>query len=346
VRIDGGVASRNPAELARVFDWLAWGAHALEAAECEPDARHAAALKRAGPALRALRLGDGGLARFHGGGAMADGLLDQALALAGAKARGERRDAAMGYLRLQAGGSAVVMDAAPSPPDGPLGTASALGFEMSVGRHRLVASVGPGEGFGGEWPLAARATAAFSAVEVAGTSCGRLARPDFAARAFGRPLATGPSAVMAERVADEDGHWLLAEHDGYLARFGLTLARRMNLAPDGRALRGEDTLSAPTAVARGRFDAAAEDGGVPFIIRFHLHPECVAEAEGAHGARLTPPAGGPWRFGARGGRVALAESVWLETPGAPPRKTAQIVVSARAEAYFGRVSWAFERMDR
>ncbi len=346
VRIDGGVASRRPADLARAFDWLAWGAHALEAAGIEPDARHAAALRRAGPALRALRLGDGGLARFHGGGDGADGLLDQALALAGHKARGARRDAAMGFLRLQAGGVALVMDAAPPPGESPTASATALAFEMSAGRRRLIASVGPGAGFGGDWPVAARATAAFSAVEAAGASAARLAPTGLAARAFGRPLVSGPTVVMAERAADEDGHWLLAEHDGYLARFGLILARRLNLAPDGTALKGEDTLSAPTAAARRRFDAAAEDGGVPFVARFHLHPDVAAERMGdGRGVRLAPDQGPGWRFGARGGRVALTESVWLGAPGTAPRKTLQIVVAARAEAYFGRVSWAFERED-
>jgi Uncharacterized protein conserved in bacteria len=82
-------------------------------------------------------------------------------------------------------------------------------------------------------------------------------------------------------------------------------------------------------------------------VRFHLPPGVEASAfEDRRGARLVPPTGPAWRFRASGGRVALSESVWLSGPDTPPEPTSQIVVLARAEAYFGRVSWAFTREPR
>ncbi|TVQ57661.1 MAG: heparinase [Rhodobacteraceae bacterium] len=342
IAADGGVASRKPDDLAQAFDLLAWTAHAFAEAGVEADPRHEAALGRAGPALRTLRLGDGGLARFHGGGG-ADMALDQALALAGSAARGPAREAAMGYHRLAAGGTVVLMDAAAPPRDAPEAGASALAFEIAAGRRRLIGSVGPGRLAGGEWAVAARATAAHSGVEIAGVSLARIAPGGYAARAFGRPLVDGPGVVAIERAADLDGLWALGEHDGYAARFGLIVSRRLNLSVDGATLRGEETLAAPTAEARRRFDAAADSGGVPFVVRFHVAPD-VEAAPGRDPALviLTPPSGPAWAFRASTLRPRIVESVWIDESGRP-RPTRQIVVASRAEAYFGRVVWSLHR---
>jgi uncharacterized heparinase superfamily protein len=235
------------------------------------------------------------------------------------------------------------MDAAPPPRDQTEAGASALALEFAAGRRRLIGSVGPGRLAGGDWAVAARATAAHSAVEIAGVSSARLAPEGFAARAFGRPLIEGPSVVSAERASDLDGLWALAEHDGYAARFGLIVTRRLNLSVDGTTLRGEDTLAAPTLETRRRFDAAAEDGGVPFVLRFHAAPD-VAVTQGRDPSLviLTPPTGPAWAFRAAPQRPRIVESVWIDDAGTP-RPTRQIVVAGRAEAYFGRVAWSLHR---
>ncbi|PIP96993.1 MAG: heparinase, partial [Rhodobacterales bacterium CG18_big_fil_WC_8_21_14_2_50_71_9] len=84
-----------------------------------------------------------------------------------------------------------------------------------VGRQRLFGGVGPGAAFGPEWAVAARATAAHAALEIAGASAARLAPEGLAARVFGRGFAQGPSHVAAERLRDAGAEWLRAEHDGY-----------------------------------------------------------------------------------------------------------------------------------
>lgn len=347
---DGGVPTRDPGLVAQGFVLLAWTAHDMTAAGHGPDARHLAALGRLGPALRALRLGDGGLPRFHGAASsppgMAAGLLDHAFAMAGAAARGPRQQRCMGFERLSAGRTVVIVDAAPPPPDAPRAAASTLALELSVGRHRVFGSIGPGEGLGGEWAVAARATAAHSAVEVAGTSSARLMPDGRAASVLGRPLRSGPTAVEVERTDDLDGQWLRAEHDGYLARFGLTVSRRLHLSRDGCDFRGEDTLTCPTPEAQRRFDRAAERGGIAFCVRFHLAPEVEAERYlGGRAVRMRLPDGGFWVVRCSGGSIGLAESLWLDEAAGRMRPTRQIVISARAEGYFGRVSWALNRAD-
>jgi len=70
-----------------VFVLLVWAARVLEEADKKPDPRHLAAMERIAPTLRTLRLGDGSLARFHGGGRGIEGQLDQALAESGIRAQ-------------------------------------------------------------------------------------------------------------------------------------------------------------------------------------------------------------------------------------------------------------------
>ncbi|MEJ2371621.1 MAG: molybdopterin-dependent oxidoreductase, partial [Gemmatimonadales bacterium] len=50
------------------FPALTWAAQGVEAAGGRPDRAHLLAMERIAPTLRALRLGDGSLAQFHGGG--------------------------------------------------------------------------------------------------------------------------------------------------------------------------------------------------------------------------------------------------------------------------------------
>ena len=332
---DGGVASRNPQALAEVFAALAWTAAALREGGVAPDPRHVAALGRAGPSLRALRLGDGGLARFHGGAAGDDALLDEAFARAGALARGRRPLGAMGFARLAAGGAVAILDAA-SPPEGGAAAACALALEVSVGRQRLFGGVGPGAAFGPEWAVAARATAAHAALEIAGASAARLAPEGLAARVFGRGFAQGPSHVAAERLRDAGAEWLRAEHDGYADRFGLIVARRLRLSADGRDLRGEETLRAAPGAAP---DALARTKTLPFCVRFHLAPEVAASVSGGQ-ASLSPPDGARWTLRVDGGALSVVDSVSLEPGAAAPRPARQLVISGVAADGQARVAWA------
>ncbi|MFN3615889.1 MAG: heparinase II/III family protein, partial [Rubrimonas sp.] len=316
---DGGVADRNPETLATAAALIAWAVEAMTTAGAHPDPRLPTALIRAVGALRALRLGDGGLVRLHGARAGDPAGLALTLSRAAALTRSagvQRRREACGAARVTAGRLTLLIDAAPPPP-GPLATASTLALAVSIGRARLFDAIGPGWPLGGDWTLAARATAAFCAVEIGGASSARLASGGWAGRVLGRGFASGPTSVVFERAEDDDGHWVLAEHDGYRRRFGMMVRRRLFLARDGRDLRGEDAI-APADPARPGPDR-------DFCVRFHLAPEIEARADG-DAVALTLPDGAVWRFTAGGAPARLAESVALDTPRGGPTAAQQIVV--------------------
>ena len=69
VDADGGTPSRAPEDLAEVLTLLIWTARLLDNAGQQAMAPHLQAIVRAVPVIRPLRMGDGGVARFHGGGA-------------------------------------------------------------------------------------------------------------------------------------------------------------------------------------------------------------------------------------------------------------------------------------
>lgn len=334
---DGGVPSRSPEEAAAVFATLLWAARSLREAGRAPAPEHEAALPRLAAAVRALRLGDGRLARFHGGGGGDPERIDAALAASGARPAASVRET-MGFHRLASGRTVLVFDGS---AEGAARTAHAslFCFEMSVGRRPMIVNCGPGARFGETWRKAARATAAHSGLAVEEISSARLA---------GGGRLVQPAHVSALREEDETGVWLIAEHDGWLASHGLLHHRRLWLSADGGDLRGEDRVSAEGPGPRAIFDMAAGRENrmeAPFSIRFHLHPEVEAEPFLAGSALRLRAGGETWVMRQSGGRLSMEESVWLDEARARPRATKQIVVRAAAKDYRGAVKWTFRRAE-
>ncbi len=299
---EGGTPSRAPEDLAEILILLIWTARLLEDADQHAMAPHLQAIVRAVPVIRPLRMGDGGLARFHGGGAGSADRLDQALAELRLVAQPKPR-LPMGFARLSGGRVVVLMDGA-APPGGALARrahAATLGFEMSVGRQRLVVNAGPGQPFGGGWTLLARQTAAQSAVEVDGRSSARIEAGGLAARTFGARLTEGPALVSVRQAQDATGQWLLATQDGYVASHGLLQERRLYVDARGQELRGEDILTVADARARAQFERCAIGGRLGFAARFHLHPAIGGRARPGPADRHPDPA-----FAARPGCSAPA----------------------------------------
>lgn len=339
---DGGLAARNPEALFGVLRNLVWCREALAArGTAEPEAL-SAALRRGARALRALRHVDGGLARFHGGGAGPEGEIDRII---DAAAPGDRvRPAqAMGFLRLDGGRTSVIVDAAP-PPRAAGAQASTLGFELTSGRRPLVVGCGNGADFGPDWDAAARATAAASTLTLEGAGSARV----IADR--GRPprLEGGPTAVTRHRTDERGGSAVLLGHDGWVASHGLTHTRHLDLSSDGRALMGEDALAAVSPEDRARL-AAVQAGrggtGPAFALRFHLHPAVEARPDPAgDGIALALPSGERWRFRFDGrARLALEPSVWLEPGRRAPRPCRQIVLRGTLSGTAARIGWTLAK---
>ena len=343
---EGGAPSRSPEDLAETLILLIWTARLLEDADQHAMAPHLQAIMRAVPVVRPLRLGDGGLARFHGGGAGSEDRLDQALAELRLVAQPKPR-LAMGFARLAGGRMVLIMDGA-APPGGAMAHrahAATLAFEMSVGRQRLVVNAGPAEPFGGAWRVLARQTAAHSTVEVDGRSSARLETRGLAARTFGALMSDGPALVSVRQAHDATGQWLLATQDGYVASHGLLHERRLYVDARGQELRGEDILTVADARARAQFERSATDGRLGFAARFHIHPDIEPELD-SEGNLVTMafPTGEVWMFRAGGGTIALEETVYFDPATPQPRPSTQVVVRAEVVEYLGQITWSFSRL--
>lgn len=333
---DGMVASRCPADQVRMIERL----QALEAAYV---ARNAPApdllarmLPRSAAALAKLVMGDGATGPWHGGLARPAAQLSrlEALAEAAPPASGA---ASSGYQRLEAAGTIVVIDAGP-PPAARASThahASTLGFEMSVGRQRLIVSCGGALGLPVTLPqpllAGLRTTAAHTTLVLADTNSTRI-RDDGA-------LGRGVEEVATSRRSGEAGTLVEASHDGYRRRFGFDHRRRLFLAPDGFDLRGEDLLQP----AGGRAASDIRAGTLRYDLRFHLGAgvEPMLNADDS-GVLLTLPFDRAWRFRARGAAVTVEESLWIAPDGAI-HATRQLVVGGEVPAAGLAIAWSLRQ---
>lgn len=346
---DGGVPTRNPEELLDVFTLLGWAAAVLRDNDRAPGPNHAQALSRMAPTLRALRHADGGLARFHGGDRGIEGRLDQALSEAGDKtAPGQRLY--MGFARLSAGRSTVIVDAAP-PPAGYASRdahASTLAFELTSGRRPLIVSCGAGAQFGEDWHRAGRATPSHSTLGLDGRSSSHVGAARKRRGQIEELLADHPCDVPWDMTRSEDALRLEAGHDGWRRTHGLTHARTLDLQTDGRMLVGEDILTTLSPEDEALFDRALDDRnlqGVPYAVRFHLHPDVNASLDmNGSAVSMGLPSGEIWILRIEtDASLAIEPSVYFDSTRLTPRATSQVVLSGRMLNYACRIRWALSK---
>jgi uncharacterized heparinase superfamily protein len=143
-----------------------------------------------------------------------------------------------------------------------------LAIEVLAGGKRLI--VGSGWTPGSPAPQALRLVDGASTASVAEGACGEPLG-GFAARVLGPRLRDAYAIVEMRRHEAPGALWLELAHDGWVGRHRLRHERRLYLDIEADELRGEDRLE-PVTKARGR------DGRrfVPFVVRFHLHPQVSA----------------------------------------------------------------------
>ncbi|NNK79624.1 MAG: heparinase [Litoreibacter sp.] len=340
-----GLPTRNPEHLMEVLLHLNWAAGVLRDAGREPPEAILGAIARIRPTLTALRHSDGGLARFHGGGRGSDGKLDYALGMiAGTQPVGVIENT-MGYARLCFGKTTVIADTALPPAGARSGDAhaSTLAFELSSGRRPMIVNCGSGTPFGPDWRRAGRATPSHSTLSILGASSAKLA-----SEADGELLVKPPRHVTLTSEPPEAPSAIIATHDGYAPAYGLTHARRLELSSEGGTLRGEDTLAALSPGDQRLFDLQLDRTrleGVPYAIRFHLHPEVEPNLDlGGSAVSLVLKGREVWVFRFSGlAELSLEPSVYLEKGRLSPRATKQIVLSCRVMEYVSRVTWILTR---
>ena len=346
---DGGLSTRNPEELLEIFTLLNWAAAALQDAGRMPGVYHLEAITAVAPVLRALRHADGGLARFHGGGRGLEGRLDRALATAGVRGA-PRHELSMGFARVAHGRTSIIVDAAPPPRMDASANAhaSTLAFELTSGRRPVIVNCGSGATFGKNWRRAGRATPSHSTLGIEGYSSSRLGVAGMVSGRKAELLVDAPTEVRFERIEVEGGTRVVAAHNGYQASHGLTHTRTMHIGFEGRELRGEDVLMAVEPAEKRRFDQVFDKSkleGLPYTIRFHLHPEVDPKIDmNAASVSLELKSGEIWVFQASGPiEIEIDSSVYLEKNRLSPRATKQIVLSGSAMEYSTRVSWSLAK---
>lgn len=330
---DGGIVGRSPQALLEAVMLLTllrstYAARRLDAPELVD-----ATLTKMVTALLGVTHGDRGLASWQGGLPVGGETIDAIVAATGVRVRPLRQARAWGYQRLAQQRTVLIMDAAPPPiarvTEG--GCASTLAFEFSDGSERIVVSCGGARGADLRLPPALteglRTTAAHSTL-VVGDSNSTAIHAD-------GTLGRGVGEMELSRQETETASRIEASHDGYVRRHGVIHRRAIALGADGRDVRGEDSLL--PAGRKGKASASS------FAIRFHLHPavEVSPTADGS-GALLRTKSGAAWQFRARGGTLAIEESVWVDAKGIP-RETQQLVLTGEAPVGGHSVSWLFHR---
>ncbi len=344
----GGIPTRNPEELLEVFVLLTWVAQILQETGKRPDPAIDTAILRIAPTLRALRHADGSLVRAHGGGRGAPGRLIGALVQSGVRPS-RIKGLAMGFARLAAGRVTVIADAAPPQMGSASAHAGTLGFEMTSANHPLIVHAGSGTAFGPDWRRAGRATVSHSTVSLAGYSSSRFAEKAIQAAPDLQGFAEGPTDVSIQNSEIAGGEGIIISHDGWRRTHGLVHLRALTLEDNGNLLRGDDGLAALDGNDRTRFEtvnrALPYDVGLQFAVRFHLHPDVIAEVDmGGAAISLTLPNEETWVF--RHGSEAEVEiraSVYFDAGRLKPRATKQIVLSSRVRGYGAAVSWSIAR---
>lgn len=331
---DGGHVSRDPGAIVTLLLELLPLRQTFAARQIHPPAALLNAIDRMMPMIRFFRHGDGAFALFNGMGASPADAAATVLAYDDSFGKPIGNATYSGYQRLASGDTIVIMDTGRPPPIPLSGGAHAgcLAFELSSGRHRVIVNCGAPATNSRAWRQAARTTAAHSTATVEDSSSCRFLAEERLADILGPVVVAGPRHVAVSRESAAGTTRIVASHDGYRQRLGVTHARRLELKADGRVLAGEDD-----------FACAHADANPAYALRFHLHPDIRAgRSQSGHGITLTLPDRETWTFAVEGAEAQLEESVYLPDPDGP-RRTSQIVVYGRVN-HQPRVAWSLVKV--
>ncbi len=161
-------------------------------------------------------------------------------------------------------------------------------------------------------------------------------------------VVNAPKNVPVQHIYEQETTGVMAAHDGYIDSHGLTHMRRIELSNDGRQVLGEDTLAAVSQNDQEKFDGVMDHAklqGIPFTVRFHLHPEVKAEIDmGGSAISLSLPSGEVWVFRFEGrANMTLESSAYLEKTRLKPRKSKQVVLSGVAMDYATCIRWTLAK---
>lgn len=319
---DGCHVSRNPQATFEFLQILVDLRTALTAARRPMPEELQHAIDRLAPAVKFFRHACGAMAHFNGAQEGNPYICDATLMHSGARGKAMKSLPHGGFDKIYQGRAQVLMDI--GLPSAGLrhndrAHAGVLSFEYSYGKDRVFVNCGSSS-VKGTWRDMLRTTAAHTALVV---DCRNIFQVDDKGN-------LSEKVDVAHRKSDDGRVALLeASHTGYRARLGVMHRRRLCLTENGDVLSGEDTL-----VGRS---------GVPYALRFHLHPGIQASLvqEGTE-ILLRARSGMGWRFTAPGAVLALEDSVHVAC-GETPRRTVQIVISSTTASESDVCAWELRR---
>jgi uncharacterized heparinase superfamily protein len=320
---DGGHISRSPQATFEFLQCLVDLRAALISAKMEMPEELQHAIDRIAPAVKFFRHGDGALAQFNGGQEGNAHLCETTLMHSGARGKAMPSMPHSGYERIVQGRSSAIMDTGLPLTSSYCDRAHAglLSFEYSFGRDRVIVNCGT-TAVEGKWRRILRSTLAHSTLTADNRNSCQF---DDEGRLSSRP------GVRARRQEDGDIALIEASHNGYVPRFGLTHRRCLRLQEQGDVLCGEDQLTGKS--------------GVPFVVRFHLHPGIEASLnEDGNEVLLRARSGTGWRFKAAGVRPEIEESIYVGK-GESPLPSLQIVLTGQTAGAATTLGWEMRREE-
>ncbi|MFZ2587676.1 MAG: heparinase II/III family protein [Alphaproteobacteria bacterium] len=285
-------------------------------------------MERMGTALALMRHGDGTLALFNDGDGGDVPLVDAVLKRAGVGKVVSGVVADVGCVRLMRGKTIVMMDVGKVGPDANPGHAHAdtLSVEVTWQGERLLGNCGT-FAYQHRKRNVWRGTATKATVQVESENSAEVWGGFRVGR---RPIDVG---FEAKNVDEGDG-LVMGWHDGY-RHLGLTHTRKVLLAGDGKALRGEDVV---VRMPRPWWRVWPLPVAKKVFVRFPLGVgvSCVLESDST--ALLTTPAGHKVRLQIKGGRLdvkpgMVSPRLGMEVP------VPVIVVHARMGRDDCKVEW-------
>ncbi|POO54548.1 heparinase II/III family protein [Agrobacterium rosae] len=318
---DGGHVSRNPrVMLDLLLDLLPLRQSYINLGHDVPPGL-VPAIDRMFPAIRFFRHQDGDLALFNGATVTLANELASVLRYDETSGRPSRALPDVGYQRLSAGSTVVIVDTGlPQTLELSKGAhCGCLSFELSSVRNRFIVNSGFPPQAAKDFRRASRCTAAHSTVTLNDTSSSRLSR----SRLLGPVMMPGITDVTVKRQTDQKGSDVLtASHDGYLSKLGYLHERELELNAAGTKIKGRDAvLFYQDGKKRTTLPVSA-------VSRFHIHPSINLVQVDQETVLMSAADGTGWLFSAPGQIVTIAEDVFMaDASGIRPSQQIEIPFS-------------------
>ncbi len=302
VLADGGHVSRNPEALVELLIdlqtiddlYLRTGRPSLPFL--------ARIIPRMAGMLKFLRTQDGGLPILNGSseGNRAD-IKNALFPYSGSRAFAFATKS--GFQKLEAKTARLFLDAGAAPPPEYAIEAHAgcLSFQFEDNGERMITNCGSHPDVDPVWRSATKGTDGHSTLIVTGQDAS-----DFIPlRSVGLDVPAGPMGVSARRMEERDDILIDSQHSGWKDSVGLVFRRRIFMSEAGDRLTGEDSLFRPVSAGETELKE-----GIPFDVRFHLHPSVSLKRDGQH-LKLVLPSGAAWLFKTNHKNRGIDRSVYL-----------------------------------